>query len=81
MAYTELSEQAQLSTMLEAYKDAVTEWIIAIREEEDLASVNPSVAQVDYWERAHFKEEEVRNKAKKAKKDYENAIRRSLFGF
>jgi len=39
------------------------------------------VAQVDEWEHAHFKEDEARNKAKKAKKDYEAAIRQSLFHF
>jgi len=39
------------------------------------------VAQVDEWEQAHFKEEEARNKAKAAKKDYENAIRQDLFYF
>lgn len=81
MAHTELSEQAQLLTMREAYKAAMAEWITAIQEEEDLASVDPSVAQVDAWEQAHFKEDKARTKAKRAKKDYEDAIRRNLFGF
>jgi hypothetical protein len=69
------------SAMLGNYKAAVEEWIVAIREEERLASVDPNVARVDDWEGAHFKEEEARNKAKKAKKDYEDAIRQGLFGF
>jgi hypothetical protein len=81
MANAELSEQAELSTMLGAYKAAVTEWIAAIQEEECLASVDPTEAQLDDWEQAHFKEEEARNKAKKAKKRYEDAIRQSMFGF
>ena len=80
-----LSERAalltKLSTMQKAYKAAVNEWVAAIRAEEDLASVDPTVAQVDEWEQAHFKEEEARNKAKTAKKDYENAIRQDLFYF
>jgi hypothetical protein len=79
MANTELSERLDL--MLRAYKASVDEWIAAIREEECLASVDPTVAQVDDWENAHFKEEEARNKAKQAKNDYEDAIRRGLFGF
>jgi hypothetical protein len=67
--------------MVAAYKTAVEQWIATIREEEALVSVDPTVAQVDIWEQAHFKEEDARNKAKKAKSDYEDAIRQSLFGF
>ena len=81
MENAEISKQVEASAMLGSYKAAVEEWIAAIREEECLASVDPTVAQVDDWEGAHFKEEEARNKAKKAKKDYEDAIRQGLFGF
>lgn len=86
MASVEISEPTELSTtelstMLGAYKAAVEEWITTIREEECLALVDPTVAQVDDWEHAHFKEEEARNRAKKAKKDYEDAVRQRLFGF
>src|SRR5580700_9267939 len=82
MKLTERAELlTKLSTMQKAYKAAVNEWVTAIRAEEDLASVDPTVAQVDEWEQAHFKEEEARNKAKAAKKDYENAIRQDLFYF
>ena len=81
MANAELSEHVELSTMLRAYRAAVEEWITAVREEEFLACGDPTVAELDDWERAHFNEEEARNKARKAKKDYEDAIRQSLFGF
>jgi hypothetical protein len=64
-----------------AYKAAVEEWISAIRHEEALASVNHSVAEVDQWEQAHFKEEELRGKVKTAKKRYEDALRKKFFGF
>ena len=74
-------EHAELLTMQKAYKAAVDEWVTTIRAEEELASTDPTVAQVDTWEHAHFKEEDARNKAKKAKKDYEEAIRQSLFHF
>lgn len=67
--------------MQQAYKAAVEEWIAAIRKEEALASVHPSVAEVDTWEHAHFAEEEARDKALQAKKEYEDAIRKGLFGF
>ena len=74
-------EQTELLTMQKAYKSAVDKWIEAIRGEEELASVEPTLAQVDEWEAAHFKEDEARNRAKQAKKDYEDAIRQSLFRF
>lgn len=74
-------EQTELLTMQRAYKAAVDEWVDAIRLEEELASIAPTLAQVDEWEGAHFKEDEARNRAKKAKKDYEGAIRQSLFEF
>jgi hypothetical protein len=81
MANTKLSEQAELSTMLRVYRGAVEDWVTAVREEEFLACGDPTLAQLDDWEQAHFKEEEARDKAKKAKKDYEDAIRQSMFGF
>jgi energy-converting hydrogenase A subunit M len=81
MANDATLEKADHSTMQAAYKAAVEEWIAAIREEEALASVHPSVAEVDKWEHAHFAEEEARNKALAAKKEYEDALRQGLFGF
>jgi hypothetical protein len=66
--------------MQSAYKSAVEEWIAAIRQEEALASVNHSVAEVDKWEQAHFRED-TRSKVKAAKKQYEDALREKFFGF
>jgi hypothetical protein len=74
-------ENAELSTMQQEYKTAIEEWIAAIRAEEALASVEPTLAQVDRWEEAHFAEEAARNKAKQAKADYEAAIRKTFFNF
>jgi ribosomal protein S20 len=64
-----------------AYKTAVEEWIAAIKQEEALASVDHSVAEVDQWERAHLREDEIRSKVKAAKKRYEDALREKFFGF
>ena len=71
----------ELDRMQIAYKAAVEEWIAALRHEEGLASVNHSIAEVDKWEEAHFDEEEVRNKVKAAKKQYEGALREKFFSF
>jgi hypothetical protein len=77
----EFMEHAELITMQQAYKAAVEDWVAALRAEEALASVDPTLAQVDIWEAAHFKEEEARDRAKQAKKDYEDAIRMKIFAF
>lgn len=67
--------------MQAAYIAAVEHWIAAIKQEEALASVNHSVAEVDKWEKAHFNEDELRNRVKTAKRQYENALREKFFGF
>jgi hypothetical protein len=75
------TDTVELDQMQAAYKAAVEEWITAIKAEEALASVNHSVAEVDQWEGAHFKEDDVRKKVKAAKKRYEDALREKFFGF
>jgi hypothetical protein len=75
------NDTLELDQLRTAHKAAVEEWIVAIKQEEALASVNHSVAEVDQWERAHFREDEIRSKVKAAKKQYENALREKLFGF
>jgi hypothetical protein len=74
-------EDSELDQKQAAYKAAVEEWISAIREEEALASGDHSAAEIDKWEEAHFREEEMRNRAKKAKKEYEDQLRERVFGF
>ena len=74
-------ENPELDQMQDAYKAAVEEWVAAIKQEEVLASVNHSIAEVDKWEAAHFREDEIRNKVKAAKKRYEDALRQKFFGF
>jgi hypothetical protein len=70
-----------LDQMQSAYKTAVEQWIAAIKQEEALASINHTIAEVDKWEQAHFDEEEIRNQAKAAKRRYEDALRKKFFGF
>ena len=72
----EISDLDQLQT---AYKTAVDQWISTIREEEALASGDHSEAEIDTWEAAGFREEDARNKAKEAKKEYEGALREKFF--
>ena len=75
------NDTSELDQMQAAYKAAVEEWIVAIKEEEALASVDHTVAEVDKWEGAHFREDEIRSKVKAAKQKYEDALREKFFGF
>jgi hypothetical protein len=75
------NDTSVLDQLQSAYKAAVEEWIAAIKQEEALASVNHTVAEIDQWEQAHFSEEEIRGKVKAAKKAYEDALREKFFGF
>jgi hypothetical protein len=74
-------DTAELDQLQSGYKAAVDEWVDAIRQEEALASVNHDVADVDAWEGAGFREEELRQKAKDAKSAYEAALRKEFFNF
>ncbi|UCI05079.1 hypothetical protein [Mesorhizobium sp. B1-1-8] len=74
-------DTSDLDQLQTAYKAAVEEWIAAIRREEELASVNHSLAEIDKWEAAHFHEDEVRGKVLDLKKKYEDALRKEQFGF
>jgi hypothetical protein len=77
----EMSEHPELDELQATYKAAVEAWISAIRNEEALASVNHTVAEVDKWERAHFEEDEMRSNVMEAKAKYEDALRAKFFGF
>jgi len=72
---------AELDRLQAAYKAAVEEWITSIREEEALASVDHTLAEVDEWERAHFRQRDAQEKAGAAKTEYEGALREKFFGF
>jgi hypothetical protein len=74
-------DDSELDRKQAAYKQAVEEWIGAIREEETLASGDHSVSEIDQWEEAHSREEKFRGRAKAAKKEYEDALRLKFFGF
>ena len=78
---TKTIELAELDRMQSSYKAAVEEWIAEIRKEEALASVIHSEAEIDSWEAAGFAEEDAREKAKSAKKVYEDGLREEFFNF
>ena len=75
------TDDLELDEMQQSYKAAVEQWIAAIRKEEELASANHSVSEVDRGGQAHDDEEAAREKVKTAKRDYEDALRNKFFGF
>ena len=75
------SAVTELDQLQRAYQAAVEVWIAAIRHEEELASTEHSVADVDKWEEADSAEEDARDKVKTAKREYEDALREKFFNF
>ena len=73
-------DNAELDRLRQAYKDAVQKWIVAIREEEALATPDHSVHAWDLWEKAGFTEEDARHKALQAKQRYESGLREADYG-
>ena len=74
-------EISDLDELQSEYKAAVDTWVESIRDEESLASQDHSVAEIDKWEEAHDAEDALRDKAKVAKKNYEDALREKFFHF
>jgi|HubBroStandDraft_1064217.scaffolds.fasta_scaffold2171889_1 hypothetical protein len=74
-------EISELDQMQNTYKAAVDDWVAVIREEEALASVNHNISDVDAWEHMHDREEAARDKAKAAKRAYEDALRKEFYHF
>lgn len=77
---TLLMDTAELDRLRQVYKDAIDQWITAIREEEALATPDHSVRAWDLWEKAGFAEEEARDKVQAAKQEYEEALREADYG-
>ena len=81
MAAISADLQRELDQLQADYKAAVDKWVGAIREEEGLASGNHSVAELDHWEAAHFREHKLHKEADYRKRLYEDALRREFYGF
>ncbi len=75
------SELADLDQLQADYKTAVDSWVAAIRDEEQLASVDHTVAEVDQWEESCSIQNELGKRAEAAKKRYEDALREKFFSF
>jgi hypothetical protein len=68
-------DTTELDRLRGAYKVAVDQWVAAIREEEDLATPDHSMLQMERWDAAGFREQDAQEKAHKAKDEYKDALR------
>jgi hypothetical protein len=64
-----------LDQLRTAYKQAVDEWVDAIRAEEALATPDHSVVAWEKWDDAHFAEHDAHEKAGKAREAYKEGLR------
>ena len=58
-----------------AYKQAVDEWVEAIRAEEALATPDHSMTAMEHWDAAHFREHDAHTKATEAREAYKDGLR------
>jgi hypothetical protein len=63
-----------------AYKQAVDQWVNAIRAEEALATPNHSMTAMEQWDDAHFAEQDAHSKASEARDAYKDALRSVNYG-
>jgi hypothetical protein len=73
-------ENSELDALRKAYKDAVEEWVTALRAEEALATPDHSMIAMEHWDAAGFAEENAQAKAKAARDKYKDALRMINYG-
>jgi hypothetical protein len=81
LAYHAEMEKPDYDRLRQAYKDAVDEWVDAIREEEALAVPDHSMTAMEHWDAGCFKEQDAQKKAQAAKDAYKGALRQLNYGF
>jgi hypothetical protein len=74
-------ERSELDRLQQAYKNAVNQWIAAVREEEALATPDHSIVAWERWEQAGFKAKEAEDRANVAKEAYKDGLRQLDYGF
>jgi hypothetical protein len=73
-------DTSSLDQLRLAYKQAVDQWVLAVRAEEDLATPDHSETAWERWDAAGFVEEDARSKAVAARNAYKDALREANIG-
>jgi hypothetical protein len=76
-----IMETIDFDQLYRAYKQAVDQWVNAIRAEEALAKGDHSMTQMEVWDDAAFALHDAELTAKKARDAYKNALRKKNYGF
>jgi hypothetical protein len=63
-----------------AYKKAVDEWVWAIRAEEDLATHDHFMTEMEQWDVARFAEQPAQKKATEAREANKDSLRKVNYG-
>jgi hypothetical protein len=70
-----------LDQLRDTYKQAVDNWVEAIRAEENLATPNHSETAMERWDAAGFREQDAQTEAKKCRDAYKDGLRKVNYGF
>lgn len=73
-------DDKNLSGLRLNYKQAVDEWVAAIRAEEGLATADHSMIAMEKWDAAHLAEEDAATEADKAREAYKDGLRNANYG-
>ena len=69
-----------LDALQQGYKQAVDQWVAAIRAEEALATTNHSETAMERWDRADFAVQDAEKQAKEARDAYKEGLRKVHYG-
>jgi hypothetical protein len=72
---------SSLDSLRVAYKEAVDQWVLAIRAEEALATPDHSETSMERWDEAVLAEQDAQKIAQEAKDKYKDGLRQANFGF
>ncbi|MGA2634987.1 MAG: hypothetical protein ABSF16_12180 [Terracidiphilus sp.] len=74
-------DSSTLDQLRQSYKQATEIWVQAIRAEEALATPDHSETAWERWDAAGLAEEDARSKAKLARDEYKDGLRKANLGF
>ncbi len=74
-------DNSKLDELQQSYKQAVDQWVGAIRAEEALATPDHSEVAMERWDSATLAQQDAQERAKKARDEYKDALRQVNYGF
>ncbi|MGA9672706.1 MAG: hypothetical protein WBQ94_26045 [Terracidiphilus sp.] len=74
-------DNSTLDALRLAYKQAVDQWVLAVRAEEALATSDHSEVMWERWDAAALAEHDAQSKAEAAREAYKDALRKVNLGF